>query len=302
MRVVIVVLLLFLNGAFAWWVAGAGAKQRWVATPTTHAGTQPLVLWAERGERVPAAARPPAVQLPVPEPVPEPVPGAEPPQVRERADTHRSKSGPPPQATEAASPSAPSIPRSRAPAAPETNGRHGMAEPKQPAGAGAISDETGPASSQPCYAVGPYASRAAAQGAADRVASRRLVLHIVRVPAEETRYWVYLPPADSRAAAFALERELRAKGVRDVQVLAGDGRANGVSLGLYRQAEAAERRQRQIQALGYRPQTDVLQQERPYYWVQAQAPQRQDGAQWWEGLLGDGRRVAQRSCADPVAN
>lgn len=297
MRVVIVALLLFFNVAFFLWMQfGAASEARWVATPTTVAGVQPLVLWSERSvdafpPSVPSAPRltlpepslPPAraperqVDRPDPEPEsePEPEPGAR---------------GEAPAPVPSSEPSQVADPRPAVEAEPEP-GTRASANPRGATGEPSAAGPETPASPAPeaaavpaqCRAVGPYASRSAAQAALDTSAAPR-DFRIVEVPVTERRHWVYLPPLANRARAFELEAELRAKGIRDLQVLAADDKRNGISLGLYRDPDAARRRQEQIAQLGYQPESDVIERQRPYYWVQARTPAAAQDESWWQEM------------------
>ena len=78
---------------------------------------------------------------------------------------------------------------------------------------------------------------------------------VLEVRHEERRvassYRVYLPPFESRDAALAKLHEIRDQGVRDVALI-GDGElANGISFGIFRDADNMHRRVAAIDRLGY---------------------------------------------------
>ena len=64
-------------------------------------------------------------------------------------------------------------------------------------------------------------------------------------------YRVYLPPHSSREAAAAKLREIRNRGVRDVGVIGEGALENGISFGIYRNADNLHRRVAALDRIGY---------------------------------------------------
>ena len=62
---------------------------------------------------------------------------------------------------------------------------------------------------------------------------------------------VYIPPLESRAAAVQKADELRSRGVSDIWIIGKGERANGISLGVFRNERYMRRRVAEIRALGY---------------------------------------------------
>ena len=62
---------------------------------------------------------------------------------------------------------------------------------------------------------------------------------------------VYIPPLASRAAASEVADELRRRGVSDIWIFREGARANGISLGVFRNERYMRRRVAEIRALGY---------------------------------------------------
>ena len=62
---------------------------------------------------------------------------------------------------------------------------------------------------------------------------------------------VYLAPLADREAAEARVREIRARGVRDVEIIKAGPLANGISFGVYREMENMQRRVAALERLGY---------------------------------------------------
>ena len=78
---------------------------------------------------------------------------------------------------------------------------------------------------------------------------------VLEVRHEERRtagsYRVFLPPLASREAAAAKLREIRARGVRDVAVIDDGTLANGISFGVYQNADNMHRRVSALDRAGY---------------------------------------------------
>ena len=62
---------------------------------------------------------------------------------------------------------------------------------------------------------------------------------------------VYIPPLASRAEAAQKADELRSRGVSDIWIIGKGERANGISLGVFRNERYMRRRVAEIEALGY---------------------------------------------------
>jgi hypothetical protein len=118
-------------------------------------------------------------------------------------------------------------------------------------------------SSVACVEVGPVAAGDAARAeqavnalaAGLKVASRRVE--------EPTRWWVYLPPLATRAAAVQRVAELKKQGVDDSSLVSDDPQwRNAVSLGLFRSEEAATKRLEDLRRRGVRG-AEVVAREGP---------------------------------------
>jgi hypothetical protein len=246
-RFVLVFILLLLNASyFAWQYYGAQSPvRRW---PVTDPGVPQL--------RLANMARPSAVPTSVPRPTVAHPPrhsAARPPAATPSPQKKEADSEPEPAGTQAlqparvgdASPAKPEPPAQLAEAAP--------AKPKPPAAA--------------CGWLGPYSTRPAAAAAVRRLAAARPGSRVRQSSRTEDRYWVLLPPLPSHGAAAKVIADLKARGITDVQLLGGDSGDNGISLGVFTQRDTAERRLKQISALGYAPQMQTLPQTVSRYWA-----------------------------------
>lgn len=144
-----------------------------------------------------------------------------------------------------------------------------------------------------CGRIGPFPADESARALARRLTEQGWRARVEGQTVEEIRYWVLLPPFPTAADAFAAERALRDAGIRDLQVLAGEGRDHALSLGLFRDRAAARRRLDQIRALGFAPQLEPLERRRAQFWVRF-AADRAEVAHWDPAAAPDAELSLQR--------
>ncbi len=259
MRVLIVAVLLFFNVVFAMWMIYGNGQPHHAVVPATDPGIASLPLLSERD---------PATTTPAGSPSPAGATRAEPSPTRQKV--------------------------------PAANDANGVSERPPVAAHGEPSDRKAePPLPQQCRAIGIYPDRRAARTAAEGLPAAAGEAKVVETAEIERRYWVYLPPFVSRSAAFEGERELRRKGIDDLQVLAGDEKENAISLGLYRDLAVAERRLRQLRGLGYAPEMDVIERSRPYFWIEVPIPGDEPSRPaWLDQLAGSDLQVEVRTCGD----
>lgn len=109
-----------------------------------------------------------------------------------------------------------------------------------------------------CLALGPFDDLAAARAAQTRLvpAPRSATVRSQTQPAKA--YTVLLPPLADRAAAQAMAGRIAAAGFDDLMVINSGPSANGVALGRYGSLQAAQRRQAQLQAGGFRARIEPV--------------------------------------------
>lgn len=277
MRVLLVFILLLLNVAVALWQIYRPERECQV-WPTADPGVEQLVLVqeAEREDMRTSAPEPSesvaTVEMPpASEPSGGPAPadrGAE----SRSTDQLAAADGPRPE-----------------PAAP--------APPERDVATAPASSPAPPEPSRACGSLGSFAERSAAESALDVLLDQGIDGHIRETAALVERYWVLLPPLSSRESAYRVERRLRDQGIRDLQVLGADEWENGISLGLYRHRDTAQRRLRQIEGLGYVPRLEVLERSATVFWVDYNGPaERLDNVDW--AALTEGSESAQRRPRD----
>lgn len=104
-----------------------------------------------------------------------------------------------------------------------------------------------------CLELGPIAAGDAgrAEEAVGAIAAGLKVA--VRRLEEPARWWVYLPPLPTRAAAVQRAAELRKQGVEDFSLVNDDPQwRNAISLGVFRTEEAAAKRADELRRRGLR--------------------------------------------------
>lgn len=105
-----------------------------------------------------------------------------------------------------------------------------------------------------CTRLGPFADAASAEAARSRLPAAVLAARVQ--PQGRTRgpWNVILPPQADAAAAQALAQRIAAAGFSDYYVIREGATANGIALGRFGSAEAAQRHQATLQASGFAAQ------------------------------------------------
>jgi hypothetical protein len=103
-----------------------------------------------------------------------------------------------------------------------------------------------------CIELGPVATTEAAR-AEEAVGGLAGGLKVSRRVDEATRWWVYIPPLPTRAAANQRVAELKKQGVDDYEFISDDSVwRNAISLGVYSSEETANRRVDELKRRGVR--------------------------------------------------
>lgn len=120
-----------------------------------------------------------------------------------------------------------------------------------------------------CVSVGPFNDINGSAAAADLLKTRGFTPTQRGEPGEDlVDYWVYLDLA-SDAEATRLLQKLRAGGVADARIMPATPTSDTrrVSVGLFTEREGAERRSKQVKALGLMPVISEAHQSQATYWV-----------------------------------
>lgn len=80
-------------------------------------------------------------------------------------------------------------------------------------------------------------------------------------------YWVYLPSFKSWKEARAQVMELEQKGMLDIFIMGRGKMKNAVSLGLFSNKNAADRRMGDLKKLGVKPKVEIQYMTNDQYWI-----------------------------------
>ena len=121
-----------------------------------------------------------------------------------------------------------------------------------------------------CVTVGPFSDLVFAAAANALLQTRGFKPTQRDEPGEDLiAYWVYLDNVPSDAAATRLLQRLHSSGLADAHVMpiATPTEPRRVSVGLFNEQAGAERRARQVKALGLTPAITTQHQPQAAYWV-----------------------------------
>lgn len=119
-----------------------------------------------------------------------------------------------------------------------------------------------------CASLGPFDADAAGAEAEERLSALGYTAHRRTVPGKvRVGYWVFLPEYVSRSAAEAVLARLKARGVKDLYVVADSAHRNAISLGVYSEKGGAQQRAAAIRSLGFKPQLSDRFRDAPVYWL-----------------------------------
>lgn len=155
-----------------------------------------------------------------------------------------------------------------------------------------------------CTLVGPFPELLKAEYLVEHLAALDVSARIqdIEIPGEQS-YWVYLPPRDSRKQAFNQLRELQAKGI-DSYVIPKGELANGISFGMFSQADLAASRLEDMRGRGYAAELKEITRSYRETWVVVPAGQAgRLSPESWQQMLADGGDLERRqNFCPPVAS
>lgn len=147
-------------------------------------------------------------------------------------------------------------------------------------------DAAGPAS-ELCTMVGPFAQLLHAEYMVERLLAMELKAAIqpVDVPGG-AGYWVYLSPEISEKEALRRLYEIQAKKI-DSYIIPSGELANGISLGIFNERAAADRKVEELRSQGYEPKVREVARTTSETWVALPSSEAEKiNAEMWVELLG----------------
>ncbi|MFZ2236161.1 MAG: SPOR domain-containing protein [Dokdonella sp.] len=154
-----------------------------------------------------------------------------------------------------------------------------------------------PASAQAddvCTSIGPFSNRSAVRSAIIALTPLTRRIQFREGQLERSRgWWVFLPTFPDRNSALASAREMSERGVKDYYVITAGDQQNTVSLGLFRDRDNAEKRQRELAALGVQAEIGERTELDPGFWIDFAQPG--DTALDWRAHVGTDTAIEARS-------
>jgi hypothetical protein len=157
-----------------------------------------------------------------------------------------------------------------------------------------------------CVTVGPFSDINGSAAASELLKTRGFNPVQRDEPGEDlVDYWVYLDVPSDAEATRTLQK-LRAGGVADARIMPATATSDTrrVSVGLFTEHEGAERRSRQVKALGVTPLISEAHQSQATYWVDINLASPSQIVST-EGLLPsavDGGHLEIRDCPTPASS
>lgn len=119
-----------------------------------------------------------------------------------------------------------------------------------------------------CYALGPFEAQAQVKSISAKLldlgAQANDRKEKLRVP---IGYWVHLPRFDSWNEARRKVMELEKLGLADIFIMGRGRMKNAVSLGLFKEEDAAKKRLAKIESLGVNPKMEIQYTVDERYWI-----------------------------------
>ena len=119
-----------------------------------------------------------------------------------------------------------------------------------------------------CYTLGPFKTAKIASDVRTQIASDGIEAQH-RVNKDNTRpgFWVFIPPTDTRKSAQEQVGRLKAQNIKDYFIVVTGEQANAVSLGVFSQAELAQRRFNDLTGLGFNVKLQKVDLPLREYWL-----------------------------------
>ena len=125
-----------------------------------------------------------------------------------------------------------------------------------------------------CFSFGPVADESQANTLHDWFDTRGAQATMRHKDEQGRRlFWVYLAPQDSRQEAIATIKNIQAKGVEDVRVIARGNLQNAISMGLFSSQAAVNKRLSELKKKGLKPVVVPYSDEKRVYWIDAKLPE-----------------------------
>lgn len=131
-----------------------------------------------------------------------------------------------------------------------------------------------PATREPaCFTLGPFTKASAASRTAKAISELGVEVGRREVSQRTPKgYWVFLPPANSYQAAKRMVAELQKKGLKDLFIMGKGSHANAISLGLFKNEDAAEDRYQRVKKMGLNAELETQYRVSQQAWLDITVP------------------------------
>lgn len=145
-----------------------------------------------------------------------------------------------------------------------------------------------------CVSIGPFSNRSSVRSVITALTPLTRRIQFREGQLERSRgWWVFLPTFPDRDSALATARQLSQRGVKDYYVITAGDQQNTVSLGLFRERNNADSRQRELAALGVEAEIGERTEVDPGFWIDFAQPA--DTPVDWRAHAGSATGVEARS-------
>lgn len=119
-----------------------------------------------------------------------------------------------------------------------------------------------------CYTLGPFKTAKIASDVRTQIASDGIEAQH-RVNKDNTRpgFWVFIPPTETRKSAQEQVGRLKAQNIKDYFIVVTGEQTNAVSLGVFSQADLAQRRFNDLVGLGFNVKLQKVDLPLREYWL-----------------------------------
>ena len=128
-----------------------------------------------------------------------------------------------------------------------------------------------------CVSIGPFASSTSADLALTRLTEEKL--NTVRRDEErksENSYWIHLTPFSNRKQAEQRVKELEKLGIRELLIMQDANNQVAISLGLFTQADNAQKRLQELAQKGITAQQEIRYRTETLTWFDLRLPEPAD--------------------------
>jgi len=153
-----------------------------------------------------------------------------------------------------------------------------------------------------CFTLGPFKDENIMQQLQESLAEHVEEISVrKRQQLEKHRYWVYMPALQNRKQAKQMAKELRRNNITDFYIVLSGSKKNSISLGHFREPNHANRRVKNVVALGFEAEIEIIYREYDIYWLDYKVDKSLNGTGFsMDEYLTEGVSILDRECDKPL--